>query len=137
MEEAAEMKDVKFITPGDRRHVIYECNFAVDAKDAQAFIAYLRNHMAEIVGLDGGLLFDRATLCIAENEGSHGDDGKYHVCVRYRARSRFQLQAYFDRAGERLRQDMIEKWGGRFTVQRRILAVDSVIERGAEEAVRE
>lgn len=37
-------------------------------------------------------------------------------------------QEYFDRAGERLRQDMLAKWGGRFTVQRRILAVDSTVE---------
>ena len=32
------------------------------------------------------------------------------------------------RAGERLRQDMQQKWGGRFSVERRILVIDCVIE---------
>ncbi len=44
-----------------------------------------------------------------------------------RAGSRFKLQEYFDRAGERLRQDMNEHWGGRYTVQRRILELDTVL----------
>jgi hypothetical protein len=50
------------------------------------------------------------------------------VCARYRARSRFRLQEYFDRAGHRLRRDMADKWGGRFSVQRRILAVHHIVE---------
>jgi hypothetical protein len=72
------------------------------------------------------------TGCVAlppthvQNEGNP-DANTYHLCVRYRARSRFRLQEYFDRAGERLRQDMLEEWGGRFTVQRRILAMDTII----------
>jgi len=122
--------EVKVIQPHDPnvdRRVIYECNFTVEAAVVQEFCAYLRQHMKEIVGLDDGKLFDRATLCVAENEGLH-DAGRYHLCARYRARSRFRLQEYFDKAGDRLRKDMLEKWGGRFEVQRRILAVDSVIE---------
>jgi hypothetical protein len=122
--------DVKVITPGEPgvdRSVIYECNFAVDAPVAKEFIAYLKQHMQEIVHLEEGALFDRATLCVAENEGVPDSD-RCHLCARYRARSRFRLQEYFDTAGERLRQDMLQKWNGRFTVQRRILAVEYVIE---------
>jgi len=159
---------------GDRR-VVYECNFVVDAAVAAEFLAYLRAHVGEIVRLEGGALFDRATLCIAEVEGDPheeeqqqqgqgqrvaeptaatgeaagaappadapqtggppsppppppgGHGRKTHVCARYRARSRFRLQEYFDRAGERLRRDMREKWGGRFAVQRRILAVHHIV----------
>jgi hypothetical protein len=122
--------DVRVITPGEPgvdRSVIYECNFAVDAPVAKDFIAYLKQHMQEIVHLEEGALFDRATLCVAENEGVPDSD-RCHLCARYRARSRFRLQEYFDTAGERLRQDMLQKWNGRFTVQRRILAVEYVIE---------
>jgi hypothetical protein len=156
------------VVPGDRR-VVYECNFAVDSAVAEEFLAYLRAHVEEICRLENGALFDRATLCIAENEGDPHEDeavvaaqgaaaaaatadgkpdgaaaaaadddeippppppssGKLHVCARYRARSRFRLQEYFDRAGERLRRDMQTKWGGRFTVQRRILAVHHIVE---------
>ncbi|KAF8056726.1 tbccd1 [Scenedesmus sp. PABB004] len=119
--------EIKVIQPHDPavdRRVIYECNFSVEAAVVPEFAAYLRQHMREIVGLDDGKLFDRATLCVAENEGHH-DAGRAHLCARYRARSRFRLQEYFDKAGDRLRKDMLEKWGGRFEVQRRILAVDS------------
>jgi hypothetical protein len=124
------MADVKVIQPHDPtvdRRVIYECNFAVDVEVFQEFAAYLRQHMRDIVGLEGGKLFDRATLCVAENEGEH-EDNKQHLCARYRARSRFRLQEYFDKAGDRLRKDMLARWEGKFEVQRRILAVDCVIE---------
>lgn len=127
--EARPSGEVKVIQPHDPavdRRVIYECNFAVDAPVMAEFAAYLRQHMREIMDLEGGKLFDRATLCVAENEGHH-DGSKVHLCARYRARSRFRLQEYFDKAGDRLRRDMLEKWGGRFEVQRRILAVDCVI----------
>eukprot|EP00883_Tetradesmus_obliquus_P011172 jgi/Sobl393_1/3929/SZX76608.1 len=126
--------NVKVIQPHDPavdRRVIYECNFSVDQSVVPEFAAYLRQHMREIVELDGGKLFDRATLCIAEHEGQHDGD-RYHLCARYRARSRFRLQEYFDKAGDRLRRDMLEKWAGRFEVQRRILVIDSVIEAGGE-----
>jgi hypothetical protein len=181
----------KELSTGDRR-VVYECNFSVDSAVAAEFLSYLRAHVEEICRLEGGALFDRATLCIAENEGdpneeepiagvsaavaeeggaaaaaaaaggaeggsaaaaagaqasaaAAGADGekapspppppppppphnKVYVCARYRARSRFSLQKYFDRAGERLRRDMHDKWGGRFSVQRRILAVHHIVE---------
>lgn len=124
------MGDVKVIQPHDPavdRRVIYECNFAVDVDVFQEFAAYLRQHMREIISLGGGNLFDRATLCVAENEGQPDSD-KQHLCARYRARSRFRLQEYFDKAGDRLRKDMLARWGGKFEVQRRILAVDCIIE---------
>ena len=120
----------KFISvaePGVDRRVLYECNFVVDPADGPAFLTYMREHTRQIIRLEDGNLFDRADVCTAETEGSHESD-KLTISVRYRARSRFRLQEYFDRAGERLRQDMAQEWGGRFTVQRRILAVDTVIE---------
>lgn len=126
-----EIKVIEPYDPTKDRRVIYECNFSVDSTVVTEFVAYLRQHMKEIVGLDGGKLFDRATLCVAENEGVH-DSNRYHLCARYRARSRFRLQEYFDKAGDRLRKDMLIKWGGQFEVQRRILVIDAVIEAGAE-----
>jgi hypothetical protein len=127
---AAADAGTKFIRVGDAgvdRRVIYECNFVVDPKDGAAFLAYMRDHTTQIIRLEDGNLFDRADICTAETEGSHDSD-KLTISVRYRARSRFRLQEYFDRAGERLRADMTQAWGGRFTVQRRILAMDTVIE---------
>lgn len=53
----------------------------------------------QIVCLEEGALFDRATLSIAEAE-SGNDANKLLLVARYRALSRFRLQEYFDREGE-------------------------------------
>jgi hypothetical protein len=122
--------NIKVIQPHDPtidRRVIYECNFSVEIDVFQEFAAYLRQHMREILSLEDGKLFDRATLCVAENEG-HDEDNRQHLCARYRARSRFRLQEYFDKAGDRFRKEMLARWGEKFEVQRRILAVDCIIE---------
>lgn len=77
-------ESIKVIQPHDPaidRRVIYECNFAVEADVFQEFAAYLRQHMRDIVSLEGGKLFDRATLCVAENE-DHREDNKQHLCAR-------------------------------------------------------
>ncbi|KIZ01123.1 hypothetical protein MNEG_6837 [Monoraphidium neglectum] len=128
--ETHNSQEIKLIQAGytgaDRR-VVYECNFSVDTDIAQPFMQYLRSHMREIVCLEEGALFDRATLSIAEQEGGNSLN-KTLLVARYRALSRFRLQEYFDRQGERLRADMLEKFGGRFTVERRILVIDCVIE---------
>ncbi len=70
--------------PNVDRRVIYECNFSVQSKDKDEFCAYLRHHMSEILQLENGRLFDRASLCIAENEDDMQEKDQRHVCVRYR-----------------------------------------------------
>lgn len=55
----------------------------------------------QIVCLEEGALFDRATLCIAEAECGN-DASKTALVARYRALSRFHLQQYFDSEGEPL-----------------------------------
>lgn len=122
-----EIKMIQAGQAGADRRVVYECNFSVDSEISMDFIQYLRSHMREIVFLEEGALFDRATLSIAEAEGGN-DVGKTLLVARYRAFSRFRLQEYFDREGERLRSDMLSRFGGRFTVERRILVIDCVIE---------
>lgn len=112
---------------GADRRVVYECNFSVESAISREFMQYLRGHMREIVCLEEGALFDRATLSIAENECGN-DASKTLLVARYRALSRFHLQQYFDYEGDRLRADMTSKFGGRFTVERRILVIDCVIE---------
>ena len=84
-------------------------------------------HHNQIVCLEEGALFDRATLSIAEAECGN-ESGKALLVARYRALSRFHLQQYFDSEGDRLRADMLSKFAGRFSVERRILVVDCVIE---------
>lgn len=59
----------------------------------------IHTHSLQIVSLDDGGLFDRATLSIAEAE-SGNDANKTLLVARYRALSRFRLQEYFDREGE-------------------------------------
>ncbi|KAI8470863.1 MAG: hypothetical protein J3K34DRAFT_419198 [Monoraphidium minutum] len=122
-----EIKMIQAGQSGADRRVVYECNFSVETEISREFMAYLRGHMREIVCLEEGALFDRATLSIAEAETGN-DAGRTLLVARYRALSRFRLQEYFDQQGERLRLEMMHKWGGRFTVERRILVIDCVIE---------
>lgn len=120
---------VEFITaagPSDR-HVVYETNFKVEPAVAPAFMEYLKAHMKEILDLQEGKLFDKITMCTIDEEDAAEPDKK-HLCAQYRARSRWKLQEYFDKYGERLRKDMREKFPGQFTVSRRILAVQFMLE---------
>lgn len=122
-----EIKMIQAGRAGADRRVVYECNFSVDSEISREFMEYLRGHMREIVCLEEGALFDRATLCIAEAECGN-DAAKTLLVARYRALSRFHLQQYFDSEGDRLRADMTAKFAGRFSVERRILVIDCVIE---------
>jgi len=87
---ASEVKVIQPHDPNVDRRVIYECNFTVEAAVVQEFCSYLRQHMKEIVGLDDGKLFDRATLCVAENEGLHDAGTDQSVC---QIQSQVQVQA--------------------------------------------
>ena len=105
----------------------YETSFTVDRSIEAEFVAYLREHMADIMQLQDGALFDRAKLCFVIKEDIDEPD-KTYICAQYRARSRWKLQEYFEKYGEQLRNDMLAKFPNKFSVERRILAVNYLLE---------
>lgn len=96
--------------------VVYEVNLHVDTDVAEAYVAWLHEHIREILQLHG---FTGATLYIADAE----EDGRRHFTVHYVLRDRASLDDYFERHAARFRQDGLDRFGGRFTADRRVLAV--------------
>jgi len=95
--------------------VIYEVTLHVQGAIADAYLAWLRSHIGEILALPG---FEGAEL--AELEGV--PPGERGWCVRYRLRDRDALDAYFREHAPRLRADGIARFGDGFRAERRILA---------------
>ena len=95
--------------------VIYEVNLTVDAEIANEYSAWLRPHIKEILELDG---FLSAEWFEVEAE----DEAQVHWCIQYRVKDRTALETYFVEHAERLRGDGLERFGERFTAERRILS---------------
>ncbi|MBS0226792.1 MAG: DUF4286 family protein [Proteobacteria bacterium] len=95
-------------------NVVYEVNLDVDAAIADAYLAWLRDHVAEILGLPG---FLDARIFAVEDP----PPGRILWCVHYRVRSRAALQDYFDHHAAAMRGDGILRFGDRFSASRRIL----------------
>lgn len=105
------------------KSVIYETNFTVDEDVVPSFIEYLRDHMNEIRNLEEGTIFWRAKLSIVDME-DFIEPGKRCLCSQYWARSQYKLVQYFSQHSQRLRKDLFEKFGSKYTVQRRILTIE-------------
>ena len=99
--------------------MLYEVNLTVDADAAEAFAAWLGPHIEAICALDGFLgatWYQRR----AEDEG-HAEDGRVRWTVHYRVRDRDALGDYFRQHAPMFRQDGIDRFGGRFDADRRVL----------------
>ena len=95
--------------------VIYEVNLTVDAEIADDYAAWLGPHIKEILEVDG---FLSAEWFEVEADG----EDYVHWCVQYRVKDRTALETYFVEHADRLRGDGLERFGGRFTAERRILS---------------
>ncbi len=98
--------------------LIYEVTVAVDADVADAYRAWLVDHIPEV--LDAGGFDDAAVYAVADAPA----DGRRHLVVQYAVPSRAALDAYFVEGAARLRADAEARFGGRFTASRRILVLD-------------
>lgn len=99
--------------------LVYEVNLSVDAGIGEAYAAWLHEHVAAMLRLDGFLgaeIFSRRPA----DEGRE-DDGRVHWTVHYRLRDRDALETYFETHAEAMRRDGVDRFGDRFTATRRIL----------------
>ena len=97
--------------------LVYEVNLAVDADVAEAFMAWLPAHVAELLALPG---FLSADIFRVEEPAAPAEE--VHLSVRYRLRDRATLDHYVSAHAVRLRADGIARFGGRFRAERRVLA---------------
>jgi quinol monooxygenase YgiN len=94
--------------------IIYEVNLAIDNDIADAYTAWLRDHIREILAIDG---FIRAEV-FAE-QGPAAD--VHRIVVHYHLHDMASLERYFADHAPRLRADAVERFGDRFTATRRVL----------------
>ncbi len=93
--------------------IIYEVNLEVDSSIKQAFLAWLKKHIKDMLSIDG---FLAATLL---KEKHAGDSPIWSV--RYEVASLEHLQLYFKTQAERMRQDGLDRFGDSFAASRKIL----------------
>jgi hypothetical protein len=105
--------------------VIYEVTLHARAVIADACLAWLREHVAAMLALQG---FEGAELLALESESAaRGETGVASAsderawCVRYRLRDRAALDAYLRDHAPRMRAEGIARFGDAFRAERRIL----------------
>lgn len=94
--------------------LIYEVNLHVSDEIADAFAAWLAEHIREMLAFDG---FERAVWLRVETDRP----GTRTWCVHYYVTDRAHLNAYFERHAAAMREDGLRRFGGKFTADRRIL----------------
>ena len=97
--------------------VVYEVNLDLEAGIAEAYLAWLDAHVAEICRLPG---FTGARLFQVTDPAP--EPGRLALCVQYGLADQAALEAYFRDHAPRLRADGEARFGGRFTARRRVLA---------------
>ena len=105
--------------------MIYEVTLHARAEIADAYLAWLREHVAAMLALQG---FEGAELHALEGEsaarggaGAAGVADERGWCVRYRLRDRAALDAYLRDHAPRMRAEGIARFGDAFRAERRIL----------------
>jgi len=96
--------------------IVYEVNLAIDASAADAYGAWLAEHVGEMLALPG---FERAEWFEAVTPDP--PDGRQRWVVQYRLASEAALDAYLRDHAPRMRADGLARFGGRFEASRRVL----------------
>jgi Domain of unknown function (DUF4286) len=100
----------------DNETVLYEVDYAADVEIEASFDTWLRDHTADVLQFDGFLSAE-----ILDDEAV-APPGRVRRIVQYRLRDRAALEAYLREHAPRLRQQGVDKFGDRYSVQRRVLA---------------
>jgi len=116
-----------------RAMLIYEVNLTVDEAVATEYSAWLREHIREMLKLDG---FEAAAW-YTRSDGVNPmptapDDaptGPRHWTIHYQVARREDLQHYLDGAAERMRRDGQERFEDQFSAERRVLQQKRIFSR--------
>jgi hypothetical protein len=104
--------------------VIYEVDLDVDARIAGPFDTWLRDHIADLLQLEG---FQSAEILAPESDSPD----RVRRTVHYRLRDQVALDAYLRDHAPRMRAQGIERFGDRYTARRRVLQHREEFIRGA------
>ena len=98
--------------------VLYEVTLRVERAIADAYRDWLHVHLREMLTLRG---FLQASVCEV-GDPAPGDDVVV-FCCHYRLRDAAALAAYLQEHAPRMRAQGLERFGTRFTAQRRVMTV--------------
>lgn len=101
------------MTTDGHEAIEYEVSLDVDAAIGDDYLAWLRDHVAQMCALPG---FTGATLLEAD-----ADEGRRLFVARYRLRDRVALDAYLREHAPSMRADGQRRFGERFRATRRVL----------------
>lgn len=96
--------------------VVYEVNLSVDAEIADAYRAWLRGHVRELLALPG--FVDAQVYEVADPAPPAGTQS---LCVQYRLRDPAALADYLREHAPRIRAAGVARFGDRFRAHRRVL----------------
>jgi len=102
--------------------LIYEVNLTVDGDAATRYSAWLREHIREMLEVDGfeaAVWFDRHEDGDVTPEDDEPTDPREWT-VHYQVRDREALDAYFDEHADEMRREGVEKFGDHVESRRRI-----------------
>jgi antibiotic biosynthesis monooxygenase (ABM) superfamily enzyme len=97
--------------------IVYEVNLDVDAAVFSAYRAWLDEHVREMLTVPGFIAAE-----ILECRDPAPPAGRRSLCVVYRLASDADLQRYLREDAPRLRAEGLQRFPGRFTATRRIMA---------------
>ncbi len=95
--------------------VIYEVNLDVDDAIANEYAAWLREHIRDMLEIDG---FVAAAWYTRDGDDA---EGRRAWTIHYQLEDRAVLRTYFDEHAERMRGEGVARFEGRFEAARRVL----------------
>jgi len=103
--------------------LIYEVNLTVDGETAPRYSSWLREHIREMLEVDG---FEAAVWYTTSDDGDTVPEpdeptGDRAWTVQYQVRDRDALQAYFTEHAEEMREQSAQQFGDHVAADRRIL----------------
>jgi hypothetical protein len=102
---------------GKSENVIYEVNIKAINEIGDDFYTWLNGkHIEEMLKIDG---FLSAKLLIPDTK----DEGHRRFTVQYKLVSMEMMESYFKNQAAKMRSEGLEKFGDKFTAERRVLTV--------------
>jgi quinol monooxygenase YgiN len=97
--------------------IVYEVNLSVDWGIADAFRAWLVEHVDAMLALPGFVDAQRFDVLQSAGQGERAE-----FCVHYRLRDAAALDAYLEHHASAMRAQGLARFGDRFSASRRVLS---------------
>ncbi len=94
--------------------LIYEVNIQVDGEAAEEMAVWMKTHIREMLEFDG---FEGATWYFLDPDEAQ----RQRWSIHYQVENSKQLNEYFEHHAGRMRQEGLDRFGGRFSADRRML----------------